>query len=88
MKGPSLTLRLILPGDAEYVHRLRHDQSYNQYLSEARGTAEDQRRWIEAYKAREAAGIEFYYVIQCQDGSACGTVRRYEIKSDSFTWCS
>jgi RimJ/RimL family protein N-acetyltransferase len=88
MNGPSLTLRLIQPEDADYVHRLRQDPRYNQYLSEVRGTAEDQRRWIDAYKTREASGIEFYYVIECQDGTPCGTVRLSEIKSESFTWGS
>ena len=54
VEGPNLTLRLIRPADADYVHALRTDPAYNRHLSEVRGTAEDQRRWIEAYKAREA----------------------------------
>lgn len=86
--GPNLTLRLIRPDDADYVHALRTDPSYNQYLSEVRGTAEDQRRWIEGYKAREADLRELYYVIERKDGIRCGLVRLYDISADSFTWGS
>jgi len=86
--GPNLVLRLITPDDAAYVHGLRMDPAYNTHLSEVRGTVEDQRVWIDAYKAREAAGQEFYYIITRHDGTPCGTVRLYEITGDSFTWGS
>lgn len=88
IEGPKLALRLIQPDDAAYVYGLRTDPVYNSHLSEVRGTAEDQRRWIEAYKAREAAAQEFYYIIERRDGTPCGTVRLYDIQSDSFTWGS
>lgn len=88
VEGPNLVLRLILPADAEYVYGLRTNPSYNTYLSEVRGTAEDQRHWIEAYKAREAKGHEFYYVIERSDGVRCGVVRLYDITVDQVTWGS
>lgn len=88
VEGPNLTLRLIRPEDAEYVHGLRTDPAYNRHLSEVRGTAADQRRWIERYKPREAVGEEFYYVIERRDGTRCGLVRLYEIDAESFTWGS
>lgn len=88
VEGPNLTLRLIRPEDADYVHALRSDPAYNNHLSEVRGTAEDQRRWIEAYKAREAEVRELYYVIERKDGTRCGVVRLYDIAPDSFTWGS
>lgn len=86
--GPNLTLRLIRPEDADYVHGLRTDPSYNRHLSEVRGTAEDQRRWIEGYKAREANLRELYYVIERKNGIRCGLVRLYDISANSFTWGS
>ncbi len=88
VEGPNLTLRLIRPEDADYVHGLRTDPAYNRHLSEVRGTAEDQRRWIDTYKAREAALRELYYVIERKDGTRCGVVRLYDISTDSFTWGS
>ncbi len=75
VEGPNLTLRLIRPEDAEYVHGLRTDPAYNRHLSEVRGTSEDQRRWIEAYKTREAALSELFYVIERKDGTRCRLTR-------------
>lgn len=88
VQGPNLVLRLIRPEDAAYVHALRSDLAYNRYLSEVRGTVEDQRRWIEDYKTREATGREFYYVIERKNGASCGVVRLYDIDKDSFIWGS
>ncbi len=68
IEGPQLVLRLIQPEDAQYVFDLRTDLDYNRHLSEVRGTVEDQRRWIEDYKAREAELRELYYVIERSDG--------------------
>ncbi len=88
VEGVNLVLRLILPDDAEYVHALRTDPSYNRHLSEVRGAIEDQRRWIDNYKTREAERRELYYVIERKDGRRCGVVRLYDIGPDSFTWGS
>ena len=88
VEGPNLTLRLIEPDDAAYVHGLRTNPSYNSHLSKVAGTVDDQRQWIEDYKAREAARQELYYVIERKDGTRCGLVRLYDIEADSFTWGS
>jgi len=88
VEGPNLVLRLIRPEDADYVYALRTNPAYNQHLTEVRGTAEDQRRWIEEYKSREADLRELYYVIERRDGTRCGLVRLYEITGDTFTWGS
>ena len=88
VEGPNLTLRLIEPEDAAYVHGLRTDPSYNTHLSEVAGTIGDQREWIENYKARETAAQEIYYVIERKDGVRCGLVRLYDIERDQFTWGS
>jgi RimJ/RimL family protein N-acetyltransferase len=88
IKGPNLTLRLIQPKDAAYVYGLLPNPLYNQNLSAGRGTVDDQRRLIEAYKDREAERSEFYYVIERKDGTPCGVVRLYEIDTNSFTWGS
>ena len=79
-------MRLIRSEDADYVHGLRTAPSYNWHLSGVRGTAEDQPRWIAAYKSREAQLRELYYVIERKDGMRCGLVRLYDISADSFIW--
>lgn len=88
-KGVRLSLRLVEPDDAEYIFRLRSDPKYNTHLSEVTGDIDDQRAWIERYKKREAAGDEFYYVIErLSDGVACGVSRLYDIEGDRLTWGS
>ena len=89
IEGPNLTLRLIEPDDAAYVHGLRTNPLYNSHLSKVTGSVDDQRQWIECYKAREAAGQEFYYVTERKDdGTRCGLVRLYDIEAESFSWGS
>lgn len=89
MTGVRLCLRLVTPEDAEFIHGLRTDPVYNKHLSPVTGTIEDQRAWIKAYKTREAASKEFYYIIERRgDGRACGVVRLYDITGDRFTWGS
>lgn len=88
IEGPKLVLRLISPDDAPYVHSLRVNPELNTHLSEVSGTIEDQYTWINSYKIRERAGKELYYIITHHDGIRCGTVRLYDINSDSFTWGS
>jgi RimJ/RimL family protein N-acetyltransferase len=86
--GPGLVLRLVQPDDAAFVHALRSDPALNAHLSAVTGTVDDQRRWIDAYKPREAALRELYYVIERRDGRPCGLVRLYDIGEESFTWGS
>ncbi|MDC0564775.1 GNAT family N-acetyltransferase [Amylibacter sp.] len=88
VKGPNLTLRLIEPDDATYIHSLRNNPTYNTHLSKVTGTIDDQRTWIEEYKSRETHGQEFYYVIEWKDGTRCGLVRLYNIEAASFIWGS
>lgn len=84
----SLTFRHVTQADAEYIHALRTDPRYNAHLSPVTGTAADQHAWIAAYKAREAAEQEFYYIIERADGTRCGLVRLYDIAGSRFTWGS
>lgn len=86
--GQRLQLRLVEPEDAAFIHGLRTDPAYNAHLSPVTGTVADQAAWIAGYKAREAAGTEFYYIIERRDGVPCGAVRLYGITQDSFTWGS
>lgn len=87
--GPNLRLRLVLPQDAGFIHALRMDPAYNTHLSAVTGSADDQRAWIERYKAREAEGLEYYYIVERRDrNEPCGVVRIYDIEADRFTWGS
>lgn len=88
VRGPSLCLRLIQSVDAEYAYALRVDPVRGKFLNEVGAGVEDQRRWIERYKRREARGEELYYVIETSQGAPCGLVRLYEITKNGFIWGS
>ena len=89
IEGISLSLRLVQPQDAAYIHALRMNSAYNTHLSTVSDSVQDQADWITSYKTREAAGSEYYYVIERRkDARPCGVVRLYDITSDQFTWGS
>lgn len=88
ISGARLDLRLVGVEDAAYIQSLRTDPRYSTYLSSVSGTVQDQASWIASYKGREATGQELYFIIECKDRRRCGTVRLYEITSESFTWGS
>ena len=77
--------------DAEYICRLRGDDSLNTYLNPTTADVAAQLAWLKGYKAREAAGEEYYFVI-VTDGADAGLVRMYdfcEIEGRrSFCWGS
>jgi hypothetical protein len=93
LKSPSMDdeffthVRFVQPEDAEFICRLRADQQLNKHISASDPDADAQRVWIEKYKEREAAGKEFYFVIQHQMKDY-GVVRMYDFKEKSFSWGS
>ena len=56
VEEPNLTLRLIKPNHAAYVHGLKTNHSNNSHLSKVTGTVPNQRAWIKLYKERKTAG--------------------------------
>lgn len=87
--GYNLTLRLVHEDDAAYIWDLRCNPRYNAHLSQVSGTVDDQKAWITRYRDREAAGLEYYFVIfRNSDNMRCGTVRIYDIHDGQFTWGS
>lgn len=87
--GVRVSLRLVVPQDAAYIHDLRLDPQYNMHLSRVTGSVADQKAWITRYKTRQAQGQEYYYVIERRaDAIPCGLVRLYDIAGERFTWGS
>lgn len=84
----TVRLRSVEVSDAGYILSLRLDSKYNKFLSGVSPDLGSQVRWIERYKLNEAAKEEFYFIIERLDGVACGTVRIYDLKADSFCWGS
>ena len=91
LKGKNIYLRLAQPADAQFIHSLRVDETYNKHLSKVDNDVSKQVEWLIEYKKREELGIEFYYIIHRQsDSLPIGTVRIYDFlgDKDSFCWGS
>lgn len=84
----TVRLRLVEESDASFIVSLRIDEKYNKYLSTVGSDIEAQREWIKRYKEKERNKEEFYFVIERNDGTRCGTVRVYDLKEESFCWGS
>ncbi|PHJ40201.1 GNAT family N-acetyltransferase [Vibrio sp. PID17_43] len=84
----TVQLRLVEESDASFIVSLRTDDKYNKYLSNVSSDVDIQREWIKRYKEKERNKDEFYFVIERNDGTPCGTVRIYDLKDDSFCWGS
>lgn len=90
-KSKTIYLRLAEPSDAAFIHALRIDKQYNQYLSSVDDDVSKQEKWLIDYKRRENLGQEFYYIIHLNSSSIpIGTVRVYDFlgERDSFSWGS
>jgi len=88
LKSKTIQFRLINVDDAEFVLSLRLNPKYNTFLSQVGNDLQSQKEWISLYKKDEELGNQFYFIIERLDGSACGTVRLYDFKDDSFCWGS
>lgn len=89
--GRTVKLRLVKREDAEFIHSLRLNEEYNQYLSKMSGDVKDQESWIDEYKNREREGSEYYFMIERIDNETrIGTVRLYDFigNKESFCWGS
>ena len=85
IRGRRIALRGARPADAGFIFALRSDESRNLHISAIDGSAQDQRRWIDAYLHRPA---EWYFVIESEAGVPLGAVRIYDLREASFCWGS
>lgn len=86
--GKTIRMRFAEETDAQFILQLRLDDRYNQFLSSVSPDVDAQKNWIKKYKIDEAAGTQFYFIIERLDGTPCGTVRIYDLRQDSFCWGS
>ncbi len=88
LESKSVRLRYVEENDARFILSLRLDDRYSKYLSSVSPDVNSQKKWIRSYKESEAKGEQFYFIIERLDGVPCGTVRVYDLRSDSFCWGS
>ena len=78
--------RLVELDDAEFIVLLRNQDHVKSHLSAGSTTVDQQREWLKAYKERELAGEEFYFMIVAYDGDKpLGVVRYHDIDDEGLT---
>ena len=77
-------VRLVDEGDAEFIVMLRTDSRLGKYISSTDNDVDKQKNWIKAYKSREIAGLEYYFIFEKPLGNRLGVSRIYNIAEDYF----
>jgi hypothetical protein len=78
-------LRFVEESDAKFIVDLRTDAKLGKNLSKTSSSIDDQVIWIEEYKKRESCQKEFYFIFEDSTQKPWGTVRLYNLTSESFT---
>lgn len=78
-----LQVRLVREENAEFIVALRTNPLKARYISPTSSSVEDQKSWIKAYKEREVAGTDYYFIYSYQ-GKLAGVNRIYEIEGNHF----
>ena len=79
-----LKARFVVESDAEFIVKLRTDESLSKYIHSTNSNIDKQKEWIRNYKVREALGQEYYFIFYCND-IPVGLERIYNITEDTFT---
>lgn len=88
LKHRTVCLRFAKVSDAAFIHSLRIDKKYNRHLSHVDDDISKQEEWLKEYKIREAANLEYYYIIQRgSDSLPIGTVRIYDFMKEEHSFC-
>ena len=88
-KGLTVSFRLVVVDDAEYILSLRLNPQLNRYISFTDTSVEKQREWLAGYKGREVAGEEYYFIITNNENKMpCGVVRLYNFRKEIMEWGS
>ena len=57
-----LQLRFVNEDDAEFIIKLRTDPKLGKFIHSTSSDIEEQKKWIRAYKKREQAGTDYYFI--------------------------
>ena len=79
-----IVLRTVEVEDAGFILKLRTDAKLSQFISYTEPNIDNQIKWIQNYKIREAAGLEYYYIAEDKAGNRYGTIRIYNFDEKSF----
>lgn len=78
-----IAFRYVNEDDAEFILKIRTDPKKSRFITKTDSDVEKQRNWIRTYKAREKEGVEYYFLITC-DQVPTGVIRIYDIHDGQF----
>lgn len=84
LKRYGLEVRLVNEQDAEFIVKLRTHPKLSRYIHRTENDIEKQKTWIRAYKEREKAGEEYYFIFH-KNLTPLGLIRLYNIQEETFT---
>lgn len=79
----NIVLELATKQDAQFIVDLRLDRK-NIHISATDPDVEKQMVWIENYKLREAANLEYYFIVKDDNNVKWGTTRLYNFAGNEF----
>lgn len=79
----NIKLRLVEETDADFIIKLRSDESKARFISKTDSDVNKQKLWIKEYKIREKNKQEFYFIAIDENNNAFATYRVYNIKEDT-----
>lgn len=79
-----LDIRLVNENDAEFIVKLRTHPKLSRYIHKTNCDIEKQKSWILAYKEREKAGQEYYFIFH-KEKIPLGVIRLYNIQNETYT---
>ena len=63
IQGKKINLRSADIKDAEFILEMRMQVHKTQFLSQIDNSLQKQQAWLKAYKDKEKAGLEYYFVM-------------------------
>lgn len=88
ISAKQLYLRPVQIEDTDFIFYLRRHPEKSKYLSPVGSDINEQKDWIKQYKIREQQKLEYYFIACLMNGEKVGTIRVYDLRSDSFSWGS
>lgn len=83
-----LKFRFVEETDAEFILSLRTDPKLSRYLSNTDSDINKQKNWIRAYKSKEAAGTEYYFLYADESEQPLGLCRLYNVDTTAKSYTS
>lgn len=80
-----LHVRLVREEDAEFIVKLRTDDTLSKFVHKTDSDVQKQILWINEYKERERIGKELYFIFENEFNEPVGVERIYDICDNKFT---